>query len=191
MYICLEGIDGSGKTTQIELLEKWLGECGLEVTRIFEPTDSDVGRLIRKMLQSPNATSENFQKTMALLFAADRIVLIDKIAEAEAEGRIIISDRSYYSSMVYQNGANWIGTINKYAKRPDIVLLLDVDPETAITRCDGTDSFENKDFLSVTRKKYLKLAEEQDFAVINAKNGLNRVHVDIKRVIGRKLGMCI
>ena len=56
MYICLEGIDGSGKSTQILLLEKWLNECGFEVMRIFEPTDSDIGRLIRKMLRDPDAT---------------------------------------------------------------------------------------------------------------------------------------
>ncbi len=104
MYICLEGIDGSGKSTQVEMLIKWLKECGIEVFRVFEPTDSPAGRLIRNMLQNPNATNENFQNTLALLFAADRIILMDKIAEAEKEGKIVMSDRCFYSSMVYQNG---------------------------------------------------------------------------------------
>ncbi len=191
MYICLEGIDGSGKSTQIELLVKWLKECGLEVLRVFEPTDSPAGSLIREMLKNPNATNENFQKTLALLFAADRIILMDKIMEAEEAGKIVVSDRCFYSSMVYQNGAEWIAEINKFAKKPDIVLLMDMDPEIAISRCEGKDSFEDTEFLLKIRKRYLKLADKQDFMVVNAKNGLNKVHDDIKRIIARKLGMCI
>ena len=191
MYICLEGIDGSGKSTQIELLMKWIEECGLEVLRVFEPTDSPAGRLIRKMLQNPNATKENFQKTLALLFAADRTILMDKIEQAEGVDKIVISDRCFYSSIVYQNGTEWITEINKFAKKPDIVLLMDIDPETAISRCEGKDSFEDIDFLIKIRERYLDLAEKEDFMVVNAKNGLNKVHDDIKRVMARKLGMCI
>ena len=191
MYICLEGIDGSGKSTQIELLVKWLDECGIDVLRVFEPTESPAGKLIREMLQNPNATKNNFQNTLALLFAADRIILMDKIEAAEKEGKVIISDRCFYSSMVYQNDGDWISTINKFAKRPDLVLLLDIDPETAISRCDGKDSFEDVDFLIKIRERYLEIADKQDFMVVNAKNGLNKVHDDIKRVVARKLGMCI
>ena len=191
MYICLEGIDGSGKTTQMELIVKWLDECGLEVLRVFEPTDSPAGRLIRELLQNPNATSDNFQKTLALLFAADRVMLMEKIKEEEKTGRIVLSDRCFYSSMVYQNGTDWIAEINKFAKKPDIVLLMDIDPETAISRCEGKDSFEDMKFLSKIRKRYLELADKEDFIVVNANNGLNKVHEDIKRVIARKLGMCI
>jgi dTMP kinase len=191
MYICLEGIDGSGKSTQIELIAEWLKKCGLEVLRVFEPTNSPAGKIIREMLKNPNATHENFQKTLALLFAADRIILMDKIAQAEHEGKIVLSDRCFYSSMVYQNGAQWIADINKYAKRPDLVMLMDIDPETAISRCEGKDSFEEKDFLDKIRKRYLDLADQEDFMVVNAKNGVNKVHSDIKRVVAHKLGMCI
>jgi dTMP kinase len=191
MYMCLEGIDGSGKSTQIEILMKWLEECGLKVFRVFEPTDSPAGRLIRDMLQNPNATNENFQKTLALLFAADRTILMDKIGQAEEADKIVISDRCFYSSMVYQNGTEWIAEINKFAKKPDIVLLLDIDPETALYRCEGKDNFENRDFLVKIRKRYLELADKEGFMVVNANNGLNKVHDDIKRVVARKLGMCI
>jgi len=67
MYICLEGIDCSGKSTQITLLEKWLNDIGQEVLRVREPTQSDVGVLLRKMLASSLATEENVQRTLALL----------------------------------------------------------------------------------------------------------------------------
>ena len=191
MYICLEGIDGLGKSTQIELLMHWLTECGHEILRVFEPTDSQAGRLIRQLLQNQNATNENFQKTLALLFAADRIILMEKIQEAEDEGKIVLSDRCFYSSMVYQNGAEWIKEINKFAKKPDIVLLMDIEPETAISRCEGKDRFEDVDFLKKIKNRYLELADKEDFMVVNANNGLNKVHDDIKRVIAHKLGMCI
>ena len=191
MYICLEGIDGSGKSTQAEMLEKWLMDCGLEVLRVFEPTNSPVGKLIREMLRNPNATNDAFQKTLALLFAADRMVLMGDIIEAEAEAKIVISDRCFYSSIVYQNDAEWIAEINKHAKKPDMVLLLDIDTEVAISRCEGMDSFEEKNFLLTVNKKYLELADKQDFMVVNANNGVNKVHDDIKRIVAHKLGMCI
>jgi dTMP kinase len=191
MYICLEGIDGSGKSTQLESLGNWLDDCGLTVTRIREPTDSPVGLLIRKMLQKPGAQDESFQRTLALLFAADRTLLMDNIHKKEEMNHIILSDRSFYSSLAYQNGEEWIAQINQYALKPDLVILLDLDTETAIKRCEGVDSFEEKNFLDTVRKKYLKLAQQHDFMVVNANNGFNKVHDDIKRIVAPKLGMCI
>ena len=191
MYICLEGIDGSGKSTQIILLEEWLKECGFEVMRVFEPTDSDIGRLIRKMLRDPDATGENFQKTLALLFAADRMVLMDEIRAAEESGKIVISDRSFYSSIVYQNDPSWLYELNKFVKISDMVILLDLDVETALKRCEGKDSFENKVFLEKIRERYIELAEKNDFFVIDSNNGINKTFDDIKKVISPKIGRCI
>ncbi len=191
MYICLEGIDGSGKTTQIELLEKWLTNIGHRPFKVSEPTKSEVGELIRKMLRSPNASEINFQITLALLFAADRMFLMDKIREAESEGKIVISDRCFYSSIVYQNDDEWISQLNKHAKIPDLTILLDLEIETALERCEGTDHFENKVFLEKIQKKYLKLAKNEGFHVLNAKNGVKKTHYDIKRIISPKLGICI
>lgn len=191
MYICLEGIDGSGKSTQILLLEEWLNDCGFEVVRVFEPTDSDVGKLIRQMLMDPGATGENFQKTLALLFAADRMVLMDKIKDAEESGKIVVSDRCFYSSIVYQNDPSWLYELNKFVKIPDMAVLLDLDVDNALKRCDGKDSFENKVFLEKIRERYLELAGKNDFFIINANNGINKVHDEIKRVISPKIGRCI
>lgn len=191
MYICLEGIDGSGKSTQLERLGQWLEDCGFTVTRIREPTDSEVGQLIRKMLQDPKAQDEGFQRTLALLFAADRTLLMDTILEEEEMNRIVISDRSFYSSLAYQNGGEWIVQINQHAMEPDLVILLDLEVETAISRCDGTDSFEEADFLGSVRQRYLKLAQQHSFMVVNANNGVNKVHDDIKRLVAPKLGMCV
>lgn len=191
MYICLEGIDGSGKSTQIALLEKWLNDMGLKVKKVREPTESDIGILLRKMLKSSKATADSYQISLALLFAADRSILMEDIEEAESLNKIIISDRCFYSSMVYQNNAEWIAQINKYVKKPDITILLDLETETALKRCEGKDHFENKSFLEKIRKNYLELAEKEGFYVINANNGINKIHHDIKSLLSSKLGICV
>lgn len=191
MYICLEGMDGSGKSTQITMLESWITEIGLPVFRVREPTGSQVGKLLRKMLKSPQATEDNFQTTLALLFAADRMILMKEIEQAESAGKIVITDRCFYSSMVYQNDSEWISSINKHVKKPDITILLDLDTETALNRCEKEDHFENKVFLDKIKRKYLKLAENEGFYVVNANNGVNKVHHDIKRILSPKFGICI
>ncbi|MBR5953840.1 MAG: thymidylate kinase, partial [Methanobrevibacter sp.] len=67
MYIVFEGIDGAGKSTQIQILKEWLEANGLEVETLVEPTDSEVGKLIREILQRSDATTERVQKTLGLL----------------------------------------------------------------------------------------------------------------------------
>jgi dTMP kinase len=191
MYITLEGIDGSGKSTQILMLAEWLKSSGFSVKIIKEPTDSLVGVLIRKMLRNPSTTQANIQRTLALLFAADRTLLIEKILKEEENGRIVLSDRSFYSSLAYQEGDEWIKQVNKYALEPDLVILLDLETEMALKRCEGKDIFENRDFLDKIRNKYLELADKHGFMVVNAKNGINKVHADIKKVVSPKIGMCV
>ncbi len=72
-----------------------------------------------------------------------------------------------------------------------MVILLDLDVEKAISRCDGSDSFENKVFLEKIRNRYLELAKTNDFFVINANNGINKIHEDIKKAVSPKIGRCI
>jgi len=193
MYIVLEGIDGAGKSTQITALKEWLEDSGLEVETIVEPTDSDVGIIIRKMLQNPKATEENIQKTLGLLFAADRLLLMEKIASEEYCNKIILSDRSFYSSLAYQDYKNWIAEINKFAKKPDIVFLLDLDVDLAIERCSGEDEFEKKTFLVNVKNNYLDLAknDKNRFKIVNANNGPKKVQSDIKKALAPFLGICL
>ena len=191
MYIVFEGIDGAGKTTQIQMLKEWLEESGFEVETIVEPTDGEVGVLIRKILQSKIATTDIIQKKLGLLFAADRLEVLDKISNAEYSNKIIISDRSFYSSLAYQNPQDWIKEINKFAKIPDIVLLIDLDSKTSVSRSDQTDDFENEEFLIEVKQRYLQLAKENNnFKIINGNNGKNKVSSDIKKAIAPKIGVC-
>jgi dTMP kinase len=189
MYICLEGIDGSGKSTQLDYIEKWLIESGFKVKKVVEPTNSDVGNLLRELLRNPNANSEDMQKVFGLLFAADRLILKNELIASENDKKIIISDRSFYSSLAYQIPQNWIKTLNKYVKKPDLVILLDIDPELAVQRCSKEDIFENKSFLTNVRLKYLEIAKEENFKIVDAGNDENKVKSDIKKVIAPLLGI--
>ncbi|WP_294007307.1 dTMP kinase [uncultured Methanobrevibacter sp.] len=187
MYIVFEGIDGAGKSTQIQLLKEWLEANGFRVETLVEPTDSEIGKLIRKILQRPDATNDRVQKTLGLLFAADRMLIMDKL---EDKSKIIISDRSFISSLAYQEPADWIGVLNKYAKKPDLLLLLDLDVKRSVSRTSGEDTFENEEFLTGVKDNYLKLAENYTTEIINANNGVNKVSSDIKKAVAPYLGIC-
>ena len=187
MYIVFEGIDGAGKSTQIQLLKEWLEENGLNVELLVEPTDSKVGKLIRELLTYDNATTEDMQKTLGLLFAADRMLIMDKLND---ENKVIISDRSFISSLAYQEPKEWINEINKYAKKPDLVLLLDLDVATSVKRCDGEDSFENEEFLNKVKENYLDVIKEFNYEIIDANNGINKVSSDIKKAVASYVGIC-
>lgn len=187
MYIVFEGIDGAGKSTQIGMLKEWLEANGIEVELMVEPTDSEVGKLIRKILQRPDATTDRIQKTLGLLFAADRMLIMDNL---EDEKKVIISDRSFISSLAYQEPADWIGVLNKYAKEPDLLILLDLDVKTSVARISGEDTFENEEFLAGVRQNYLELAKNYDHAIIDAGNGINKVSSDIKKAVASKVGLC-
>ncbi len=190
MYIVLEGIDGSGKSTQTKFLKKWMQNMGLNVELIAEPTTSPVGQLIRELLLNPHTDKPDFQKKLGLLFAADRLFLKDKLNSLEND-KIILSDRSYYSSLVYQEPKEWICSLNRYAKKPDLIILLDVDEKTAMKRCKGTDGFENEAFLKNTRQKYLDLAKKEKMVIVDATAGIRLVQYNLKRVLASQLGLCV
>ena len=187
MYIVFGGIDGSGKSTQIQLLKEWLEANGFRVETLVEPTDSEVGKLIRRILQSPDAQTDTVQKTLALLFAADRMLIMDKL---EDESKIIISDRSFISSLAYQEPMEWVEEINRYAKKPDLLILLDLDVKKSVARTSKEDTFENEEFLTGVRDNYLNLVDNFEHQIIDANNGVNKVSSDIKKAVAPYLGIC-
>ena len=195
MYIVLEGIDGAGKSTQTELLNDWLTGKGYRTKKIVEPTTSDIGKVIRKELLNPESTNDINQQRLTLLFAADRLTLKKEILDAkDSKDIIIISDRSFYSSICYQNNSSvdkdWIYEVNLHTPRPDLTILLDLDEKEAITRCDREEAFENIQFLEKTRKNYLDLLEiEDNIVVVDSKDSLNDVQEKIRKIVQEKLGL--
>jgi len=169
------------------MLKEWLEANGFRVETLVEPTDSEVGKLIRKILQRPDATTERLQKVLGLLFAADRMMIMDKL---EDESKIFISDRSFISSLAYQEPAEWIEVLNRYAKKPDLLILLDLDVKKSVARTSGKDTFEDEVFLTGVKENYLNLVDNYEHQIIDANNGVNKVSSDIKKAVAPYLGIC-
>jgi len=137
VFVCIEGLDASGKTTQARLLVEDLNRRGFEAVYTTEPSQGEIGRFIRKsVLQRGGRVPSVIE---ALLFAVDRIDHVEReIKPALKEGRIVVSDRYLYSSLAYQGAAgldlNWIREINRLALIPDLAIYIDVPPEIVFER---------------------------------------------------------
>src|SRR5262249_23134396 len=131
--IVLEGIDGSGTTTQAHLLGAHYG-ARVHVTR--EPSDGPVGGEIRKILRGAHAPVD--AAAVALMFAADRVDHLAREIRPRLDARVhVVSDRYLMSSLVYQGYSvryDWVLTINQMAQKPDLTILLDVPVEVASER---------------------------------------------------------
>lgn len=183
LFISFEGIDGVGKSTQIDLLEKHLGELGRKTLRSFEPGGTELGQEIRNMLL--HRKGQLGARAEALLFAADRAHhSATKVKPALAQGIDVILDRYLDSSVAYQGAgreldATEIRNLSLFAVQgllPDLTILLDMDAAAALARRDKTgntpDRLESEkvEFFEAVRQGYLHLAaaEPQRFFVVDA-----------------------
>ena len=197
-FIVFEGIDGAGKTTQIELLEKRLKEAGRKVYRTAEPTESVSGGLLRDAL---SGVSRRTACEMAAMFVLDRIFHnvnpVNGIRKMLAEGYDVICDRYYYSSMAYQGSetdAAWVRDMNLGCPeilRPDVCVFLDLTPEQSMARIARgratQEIYENAEKLTAVRKKFFDVFEElkdsDRICVVNAYRSIDEIHEDIFRLI--------
>jgi len=161
-FVCIEGLDGSGKSTQARLLAERLQKTR-RVLLTVEPSRGRIGTFIRQSyLYGENRLSSVVE---ALLFAADRVDHVqNEIAPALETGDVVISDRYVYSSLAYQGAAGlsleWIEKVNSHALRPDIALFLDVDLGTVMKRLKPRKSImENLETQERVRSYYLDLVK--------------------------------
>lgn len=164
-FMVFEGLDGSGKTTQMTRIQKRLTNMGIGAVTTCEPTNGPVGSLIRKMLEGQIAIDP---RTIAALFAADRtdhLVRPETGVQALVEnGRVVLCDRYYFSSYAYHArdmDLEWIITLNSVNAqilRPDLTLFIDVAPETCLDRIRAgrhrLDMYEKIDILKQVRHNY-------------------------------------
>jgi dTMP kinase len=142
-FVVLEGIDGAGTTTQTERLVAALRARGGVAVATREPSDGPIGAMLRQILRGrvigPTGGAPAPEQ-LALLFAADRLDHVAaEIDPALAAGTVVISDRYDYSSVAYQSAHDagqivWLRELNRFARRPDLTIVLDVSPEVASAR---------------------------------------------------------
>ena len=138
-FVVLEGIDGSGTTTQAARLAASLRAAGHAVVSTREPSDGPLGVVLRQALTRRLVGLSD--QALALLFAADRLDHLASVVEpALAEGKVVVSDRYVLSSLAYQGmrlPLSWVETLNAAARPADLTLYLEVDPRTAARRRQG------------------------------------------------------
>ena len=174
-FLVIEGIDGAGKSTLCKAIGKRLSDDGYDVIITQEPTHDEIGSFIRE-----KRVKNISQKAEALLFVADRAVHTERILKWKSEGKIVICDRYFASTVAYQsselNGEaldrEWLISLNRpVIANPDLTVLLDIDPEKGLGRISGREElskFEESRFLGNVRREYLRLADEFDFMIVNA-----------------------
>jgi dTMP kinase len=190
-FICVEGLDGCGKTTQTRLLVRRLRKMGHDATYTAEPSRGKIGSFIKKYcLHGGKRVSAVVE---ALLFAADRFEHVhSEIIPALNGGRAVVSDRYVYSSLAYQGAAGldleWIWKINERAMRPDLAIFVDAEPETVIQRLKPRKSImENLETQRKVREVYMKFVERGELVKINGSKSEKGVADDILRVVLRFL----
>jgi len=191
-FIVFEGLDGSGSSTHSILLKESLKNIGVEAITTKEPTNNLVGGLIRGALTNEWETSA---QGLQLLFAADRAHHLKRLIEPNLEkGKYVLCDRYMYSTIAYGaadfKDTIWLKEINKFFLKPDLVILLKVDPKECLRRINTeraeTELFEKVDYLTKTWAEYEKIAEENDFfKIIDAMRPKEEVKQEIWEYISK------
>jgi len=191
LFICVEGLDGCGKTTQTKLLVRKLRKMGWDAVYTAEPSRGKIGKFIKKYcLQGEKRT---FPIVEALLFAADRFEHVEReVIPALNEGKIVVSDRYVYSSLAYQGATGldlkWIEMINEHAIRPDLAIFVDVEPEAVIKRLKPKKSvMENLETQRKVREVYVKFVEKGELVRIDGNKSKKEVADDVLKVVLRFL----
>ncbi|MBE6685848.1 MAG: dTMP kinase [Ruminococcaceae bacterium] len=192
-FIAFEGTDGSGKSTQIALLANALEEAGIRVALTKEPTDADIGKLLRSYLKGERITDH---RAIAPLFAADRLDHITAeggILDLLSKGNTVLCDRYYLSSYAYQGlncDIDWVIEVNRKARelaRPDLHIFLDLPCEISMERVKNrgeTEIFEQLEQQKRIRDNFYmlfeKLKDEENILIIDASRSPEEIAKEIR-----------
>ena len=195
LFIAFEGIDGTGKSTQIQLLADYLRSRDLEVVETREPTDGPCGRRIRELYADRGSCTPEEELD---LFIQDRKQHVaEVITPALASGKAVLTDRYYYSTAAYQGAAGCnpdrIFSANSFAPVPDMVLLLTMDPEISIqrieqSRCETCNDFEQLEQLKKVSNLFAGFSDSC-ITRIDAARTIDQVQADIRRAVQPLLGL--
>lgn len=192
MFVSFEGIDGCGKSTQIEMFTKYLQSKGIEFVKVREPGGTKLGEKIRQLL----IREEMISRSELLLFLASRAQLVEEVIKpALKEGKMVIADRFAHSSVAYQGcgrnlGVDVVKMLNDFATDhtyPDLVFYIDIPAEVAISRIrkEQRDRIEQEglEFFEKVRRCYLQLCEtEKGFVLIDGTKDMKTINMQIIKI---------
>jgi dTMP kinase len=180
VFVCFEGGEGAGKSTQSRALVASLEERGFRTLLTFEPGDTPVGKEVRRIVLDP-ATGELSERTEMLLYAADKAEHVDTVVlPALARGEVVITDRYVDSTLAYQGAGRSIATdeVERVARwatrdlRPHLTVVLDVDPERGFARFAARDRIEGEspEFHQRVRAAFVAMAavDPEHYLVVDA-----------------------
>lgn len=201
-FFSFDGIDGTGKTTQVRLLEEALRARGLEVAVCRDPGSTPLGERIREVLLTSDSGVSISRRAEMLLYMAARAQLVEEVIRpALASGKVVIADRYLLANVVYQGHAGgldpgeiWqVGRVATHGLMPDCIFLLDMDPASAGVRMDRPlDRMESQgdDYRRRLRAGFLLEATGRERVhVIDADRPVEAVQADIWRIAAEKLAI--
>jgi len=200
LFIAFEGIDGSGKSTQVKLLAAKLKAQGIKVYTTFEPTDNPIGAMIRQIMKGEMKADH---RTIAGLFVADRLDHIlnenNGLLKKLEEGYTVITDRYYFSSYAYHSPhmpMDWVIQANAMSAellRTDLNIYIDISPEVSMKRIqaarESIELFETLDNLKSVRDKYMeafeKLKHEEHIFITDGDREAEEIASDVWNAISK------
>ncbi len=201
-FIVFEGTDGSGKSTQMKMLFKYLAGRGVSCFCTREPTDSPFGALLRSCLTGRVEADEH---TIAAMFAADRLDHINNgvngIKKKLSEGETVLCDRYYYSSLAYNGGfvsLDWVAELNRPAMealRPDLVIYIDLPPEDGmkrVARRGETDRYETIEKQKKIHDNYMEVfsrfGKGENVVTVKSENDKGFTQEHIRKAVDKLFG---
>lgn len=205
LFITFEGVEGAGKTTQIELLKNELDRRGIEYIVTREPGGTAIGEKIRGVLLDPENSEMNYMTELLLYYASRAQHLYEKINRAKESGKVVICDRYSDSTMAYQGYGRGIDkqlieTLNSVVEkgnRPDLTFIIDADPEVTLVRAKRKSGNvgdrleqESLEFHKRVREGFIAAAEREPkrVAVIDGRKSIEEINSDIIARLFEKLG---
>ena len=194
-FVCFEGGEGSGKSTQSGRLRAWLEAEGYDVVLTFEPGDTPVGQELRRIVLSPE-TGVLADRTEVLLYAADKAEHVDTlVAPALQRGSVVVTDRYVDSTLAYQGAGRTLPVeevehVARWAThdlRPHLTVVLDLEPSAGLARFEGRDRIEGEslEFHERVRAAFTEMAEADPdhYLVLDARSDVD----DIERAVRERV----
>lgn len=203
VFVCFEGGEGSGKSTQSRRLAAWLAGEGYVVVSTFEPGDTEVGRKLREIVLSPE-TGELSDRTEALLYAADKAEHVDTVVQPTLDrGEVVITDRYVDSMLAYQGAGraldpDEVEDVARWAThdlRPHLTVVLDLEPEHGLGRFAERDRIEGEslEFHQRVRAGFLRMAkaDPDHYLVLDARADVDEIAGAVRAAVAPLLRQAV